>query len=45
MEEKTKQKRGGSGVGDMGNKNDMELGKCKQKLNSDVRPSGGVSRN
>ena len=48
MEEKTKQKRGGSGVRDMGNKNDMERGKCKEKLNPDVRPSGGmknISRN
>ena len=42
MEEKTKQKRGRSGVGDMGNKNDVERGKCKQKLSPDVRLSGGV---
>ena len=40
MEEKTKQRGGGSGMGDIGNKNDMERGKGKQKLNSDVRPSG-----
>ena len=39
MEEKTKQKRGGSGVGDMSNKNDIEREKSTQKSNTDVRPS------
>ena len=38
MEEKTKQKRGGSGVGEMSNKNDVEREKCIQKWNTDVRP-------
>ena len=38
--EETKQKRGGSGVGD--NKNDTECGKCKLKLNPDVKSCGEV---
>ena len=44
MKKKNKQKQGGSGVGDMGNKNDMEYGKCIQKLNPDVRLNGGVKK-